>query len=197
MVCPAEPDRACAATCSHALERRTYVQDGVAHSQVRQPTLHTGGCSVATNVLVLLEEFESFHGRRALGRAHKRLLRPSGHPRQPYQAWWNSRCGSVPHPIVFPACIVGMDVCARMKPNNTASSLRRTISRYNWSKTRSRPRSSSSLRDGVPCRDGAAALDFVAPLAYLPVVFPGVAPGLERRNYGCEAESRWRVASPS
>ena len=41
------------------------------------------------------------------------------------------------------------------------------------------------------------ALDFVAPLVHLPVVFPGVAPAPERRNYGCEAESRWRVASPS
>ena len=50
--------------------------------------------------------------------------------------------------------------------------------------------------DGVPCRAGPA-LDFVAPLVHLPVVFPGVAPALERRNYGCKAESRWRVASPS
>ena len=43
-------------------------------------------------------------------------------------------------------------------------------------------------------RSSELALDFVAPLVHLPVVFPRVVPGLERRNYGREAEVEGQLA---
>ena len=43
-------------------------------------------------------------------------------------------------------------------------------------------------------RSSELAIDFVASLVHLPVVFPRVVPGLERRNYGREAEVEGQLA---
>ena len=63
---------------------------GVSRRPRRRGPSPARGWRVATKAM---EEFESF--RRVVplwGRA--RTSRPSGHPRQPYQAWWSSRCGT-------------------------------------------------------------------------------------------------------
>ena len=105
-VCPAEPGR-------HSISfRRSYTfrsyfrgsrrvlrggttgvkprAVGVSRRPRRRGPSPARGWRVATKAM---EEFESFRRVAPVwGRA--RTSRPSGHPRQPYQAWWSSRCGT-------------------------------------------------------------------------------------------------------